>query len=295
MPTRLDFTTWLPGVITYESRLPAASGPPPPPRMRPYLGGTGKLTATVREVTAFTGTGFLSATAARPFRPSDLGGLVLWLAADSLTGLSAGQQVDAWNDQSPKAHHATRAFGSPTYQPSVLNGKPMVRFSDDDGFTVAGLGAEMSGRNTYTVIWFMRNTSYSGYPVVFSVPTDATWQWLIEYSPSRGIYLGHTNGNFRLYDAQAVQSGWETYAAVKTGATSAQVFKNGTEITSYTTTGGGIVATPVLTGDANFGVYYNGSAGFAGDFGEVCIYDRALSTTERRQVETHFFAKHGLI
>src|SRR5262249_5516238 len=66
---------------------------------------------------------------AAPFSPSQLPGLVLWLAAD--TGVTnAGGTVSAWGDGSGKANHAAQptAANQPTFLPNGVHGHPALAF-----------------------------------------------------------------------------------------------------------------------------------------------------------------------
>ncbi len=64
------------------------------------------------------------------FNPSKIAGLGLWLNAEKITGLSNGDPVVTWEDQSGNGNDHTQATGSkrPTYRTDVVNGKPVVRF-----------------------------------------------------------------------------------------------------------------------------------------------------------------------
>lgn len=64
--------------------------------------------------------------------------LVLWLKADTITGLSDGNTVATWTDSSGKSNDAT-ASASPEYQSTGFAGGPTVVFdpTDSDFFTTA--------------------------------------------------------------------------------------------------------------------------------------------------------------
>ncbi len=61
--------------------------------------------------------------------PQSISGLVLWLRADAITGLSNNDLVDVWSDSSGNGNDATQAgVNRPTYKTGEKNGKPVVRF-----------------------------------------------------------------------------------------------------------------------------------------------------------------------
>ena len=73
------------------------------------------------------------------FSPSELGNLSYWLDADDASTITkdGSNKVSAWNDKSGNAKHATMTTASrqPTYtaSDSVLNGKPSVKSSSNNG------------------------------------------------------------------------------------------------------------------------------------------------------------------
>src|SRR5689334_16189447 len=68
------------------------------------------------------------------FTPQRIGGLVLWLAADRITGLADGAAIVTWTDLSGTGHDATQATGSkqPLYKTNILNGLPGALFDGTD-------------------------------------------------------------------------------------------------------------------------------------------------------------------
>jgi len=70
---------------------------------------------------------------AAAWAPTDLPDLVLWLRADSIRGLSDGDKVTTWSDESGNNNDAT-ASGDfrPDYKINILNGLPILRFYDGD-------------------------------------------------------------------------------------------------------------------------------------------------------------------
>lgn len=68
------------------------------------------------------------------FVPTDIAGCVLWLRADGITGLSDGDAVTTWPDESGEGNDATQATTAkkPSYETGVLNGLPVVRFDGVD-------------------------------------------------------------------------------------------------------------------------------------------------------------------
>jgi hypothetical protein len=80
--------------------------------------------------------------------------------------------------------------------------------------------------------------------------------------------------------------------------TGGQTFLNGVAVNGQTTPRPqsmsviSLVATGNVTSD-NFGSYRGAQNFWWGDLAEMIIYDRALSTSERQQVEAYLKAKYG--
>jgi len=73
------------------------------------------------------------------FSPLSITGCVLWLRADTISGLSDGDSVATWSDESGEGNDATEATNKPTYETNVQNGLAVVRFNGtDDELTTAG-------------------------------------------------------------------------------------------------------------------------------------------------------------
>jgi len=64
------------------------------------------------------------------FSPTGITGLTLWLDAVQITGAVNGGALAQWDDASGGGRHVTQATAAnqPTYQTSVRNGLPVVRF-----------------------------------------------------------------------------------------------------------------------------------------------------------------------
>ena len=70
-------------------------------------------------------------------------GMLLWLHADAITGVSNGGAVTTWTDSSGNGYNAVyvnpNGEVAPTYVANVFNGLPVVRFSGDNLLQVSSL------------------------------------------------------------------------------------------------------------------------------------------------------------
>lgn len=75
--------------------------------------------------------------------PTDIPGLRLWVSADEISGLTDGQQITTWNDNSGNAYHLTGVAGSggakPLYRTTAGSaGGPAVEFQSGNSNQVGG-------------------------------------------------------------------------------------------------------------------------------------------------------------
>jgi hypothetical protein len=211
-----------------------------------------------------------------PEPPAGVTGLALWLDAAKITGLVGGDTVNAWPDTSGQENHAVRNNGAPTYQTSVINGQPVVRFYSD-----AGVG------------------DYFGFP---RISTIRTVFWVlkedVDHTTERNLFLlgdsdaydFHRGGGDNLW-ADGAASGSITggttrlMGAVVDGATT-PLPRGAFQLVSLVTTGN--VQANQITQDR----VYHGS--WKGDIAEVLIYSRELSAEEESAVGKYLATKYGL-
>jgi hypothetical protein len=238
---------------------------------------------------------FLGLDATVPaFSPADLSP-ILWLNADSLS-LNDGDPVSSWLDSTANGHDASGSGGTrPTFATGALNSLPAVRLDGSKQMTVANLGAALSSDNTYTVFILAKPTTVSNYPIVFTHPTTGLWDWILEWDTGSGFYWGQQNGNYRLYATATTDGSVNLLSIAKSASTAGKLYKNGSEITSFSTNGSGLIAAPSMTGDMLLGQYTSGGFGFSGDFYEFVICDTTLSDSDRQKVEGYLAWKWGLV
>lgn len=77
-----------------------------------------------------------TAVTTAPFKPTNIQGLALWLAADQITGLADNTSMPSWPDLSNTGTAVTQS--NATYQPKyrLINGVPFVRNTLNGGFQI---------------------------------------------------------------------------------------------------------------------------------------------------------------
>jgi len=225
-----------------------------------------------------------------------IGGLVLHLDADAITGLNDGDKVATWEDLSGEGNDATQATEAnrPTYKTDILNGKPVVRF-DGSGSYMIGPGSPFnvdeisifhvavwdttsrSGRTLLTrdngnrqfAIYHINNTN-----IRFWAMVKGSWVGS-GYDTSFGPVVGRPyiiHGEKNLNDQLLYIDGVEKYTTAHSGALDS----------------GGTI--PLYIGHSpRYSPGY-----FSGDFAEILIYSRALSDSEREDVKQYLIGKWGI-
>jgi hypothetical protein len=218
--------------------------------------------------------------------------LALWLDAKQITGVATGTPLLWWPDFSGNHRHPTQvtAGSRPTYQSAAINGQPGVRFDGvDDYLTLSG--NVVTGAQARTVFVVGRPTVVGnkgfidlGHGGTVGGAFMLTSEYAVRVSGGNAIFgPAATAGTPALYVVQLNGTTTATINAWQNGAP-----RNVTSSTNVTiaTTGPGIVggwaAVPVA------------ATSYAGDIAEIVVYDRALSLTERQNLEQYLTAKYGL-
>lgn len=229
----------------------------------------------------------------RPFQPTDIAGLVLWLAADRISGLVNNDPVGTWSDLSGNANDATQgtAAKKPVYRVNQVGGYPAVLFDGVDDYLDIG-GVTMDPAATgYTAFAVCSGAS--------SVAGNRIFQQRDGTGTGRGFLYVVTNGaNVQLESflggvaldstANYTENTWLVYDVTWDRTT--QAFrKNGAADGSNTPTAGS------ATGGWLLGIGKDLATGaWSGSITEVILYNRALSTAEMGQVERYLGRKYGI-
>jgi len=222
----------------------------------------------------------------RAFQPIDVPGCALWLdAADSTTiTFSSGSNVNQWSDKSGNGRNATVYNGTPTYTVSsgmTFNGSSTLQVS---------YPASPAVETLFVIIKFNSVSSQSD---IFAGTSTGQREFLMysPYSPGT-MYLGRYG---------SAPSGSINGGTVTTGTTyMLEYIFNGTGNTisfyqSGTVTSSG---TPQFTYGAGGTITLIGSYGgggfLQGQIYEILVYNTALTTSQRQQVEGYLAHKWGL-
>jgi len=234
------------------------------------------------------------------FIPTQLSGVSLWLdASDSSTVVLSGSNVTQWNDKSGQANNAVSVpVGSynvtsvPTYSPSNLAffGSAMVITTLSPlptvttGFIVATLGsitgpAQLISGGTYPPSSTYGGRDFSEVAVNNLVTGDGTHATFL--STSNSVYTVNTLGLFEYVDTGALAGlSHYSYGTLLGTATGTTTFTAG-NTTTY------IGARSAIVGSSFTRFFVNGS------ISEIIIFNFALNTSQRQQIEGYLAWKWG--
>ncbi len=250
-----------------------------------------------------------------PFSPYSISGLQLWLdASDSRTlfsdtsgttlASSDGTAVALWKDKSGNTRDVSQSTSGsrPLLKKAVVNSLDGVRFDGSNDFLSFAMNTRPTSYTVFVVASKTNstaatycgssNTAGDGYSRYFELSTSAV------VTNDLFALVGNGNTSYRyVYSAtNTIALSTPTLTAVTNSITNPagidlRIYKNASEL-SVTTVGNNF--TGIQANNFNFAVGrlgdYNGSY-LQGDICEIVIYDSALSTTQRQQVESYLNTK----
>lgn len=221
--------------------------------------------------------GFSSYLSDSSFSPSDISGLKLWLKADAITGLSDGDLLSTWEDQSGQNNDATAAGDlRPTYQTSEINGLPIVRFDHSNDYMTTP-SITMSSQTIFLVLI---GTAANCYVMSFNNGDN-----------ENGVIYGFVSNTIEIYNNPRVQGGtanaYGVFTIIRESGVGTETRKNGSTVN----TSGSVWTTN--TGFVGIGATAVGGT-FGGDIAEIIVYNSALSGGDLTNVETYLADKYGL-
>ncbi|MBX2903708.1 MAG: PKD domain-containing protein [Chitinophagales bacterium] len=216
----------------------------------------------------------------QPINPSNISNLQLWLKADS--GIAASP-VQTWSDVSGNGFAAVQPVSSKrptqTAAVAVLNNHPVVTFSGTKFMRVLNLN-----QNSPLTIFALWNiTASNTVPTLFD-GVAASNRVILRQSAGT---LTATAGQSLTYPKSATFN--YIFNSIVYNGTNSELFENGNLKAS------GDLGTNTLVGftiganqDTSFTTYY-----LKGNVAEIIVYNKALSATERQQVEGYLRNKYA--
>ena len=213
-------------------------------------------------------------------------GLVLHLESDAGVA-TGGASVTAWNDLSGLGNHLT-AVGNPTLTSGTPSGQPLVRLDGlDDRFDrLTGLVGMPSGgtdRSLFAVVNYL-GTGFGG--IAYGSTACNQVFGLIVTSSGELAVQGWCAGNDFFAGTQGTGAGWMTQAAI-VDANNLFHYRDGTAIDAT-----GHTFQTDANGRLTIGAEIDGNPPVHMEVAAVLVYNRALTETERLDIETYLQDKY---
>ena len=224
--------------------------------------------------------------------PNELSTAVFrWYDAGQITGLSDGDPVSQWDDESANADHAVQATSAnqPTYKTGIINGKPVVRFDGTNDWLA--LSELFDSSSAVAHMFVVAAPSTSGARALLSTrQSDGQAGWSLRHNPQTTLQYFHAGGGATPIVSYTVAAQANIIEVQRNGL-NAQLGANGalgsvTAISTYVASS----ANRTLIGAENDGT----ASFFAGDIAEKAIYSSLLSSADRLALIQHFKAKYGI-
>jgi len=235
-------------------------------------------------------------------QPIDMAASLLawWNANPTFITKNGSDEIEQVDDQSGNGHDLVQSIGTnkPSWFDDVANGMPVIRFATDDFLSVSSWNP--SGELTICCARYYNSFSAStqmiasshkvGTPdggIVYGVyNASGTQEDFICQSGTGGTWV--SGMNFLQIETQTAIE-WQV-DVIRIASGDSEIFSNDVSIFSDGTAGAIADGNDFNLGqDANAGGSY-----FNGDIAEFIIFDEALSTYDRRQVQFYLSSKFGI-
>ncbi len=220
--------------------------------------------------------------------PTDIAGCVCWLAGDHTTGVSDNDPVSTAQDGSSAGNNGTAAsFDRPTYKTGILNGKAVFRFDGSANvlaFPTNGFSSMTAG-SVFVVIKIANDPPGS-------INQSGLWQ----FSNGSDTHFPYTDGS--IYDGWGTGArdmvvnptpslaSWRIFGIVCAAIADRRAYLDGTQIFSSASENFVTMPSVCHLGRSASSYYLDG------DIAEFIVYDSALSTGDRQDVEAYLTAKY---
>ena len=228
-----------------------------------------------------------------PFSPRNISGCQLWLdAADQSSMTLSGSSVIVWNDKSGNGYHMNTLTptatwtGSATY-PTIgtsINGLQTVNFVAQSGLKQ---GTTLDGVKNFFWVGRIAAPIGSGDVSFFLLGHDTHFDWHSNQYGGRFVHPELTQTG--IYNASPTSLFTSDSSAVTNAPFSSVNMPSAPNVSLLSVAG--------ITGTTRYqGICYdrNANLGWCGDLAEVVIFNSALTTSQRQQVEGYLAQKWGL-
>lgn len=238
--------------------------------------------------------GVMSAALRRPFNPTRIQGLQLWLdAADTNTITSASGLVSVWADKSGNGNNVTQGTGAnqPTTGSVTQNNLNTIDFDGGDWLVVpSAIFANIpNGPNTLFVVCKQDVAGVAERVITFN--ESGSTRYDLQYGASAGQIVFQSRNGFGSFVTQTgiTATDYNVFKGRRSGTTQAIAFNGSAETTNALG-----ADEPGCTG-GDIGAFNNGASGHLnGTIAEIVLYNQSLSTAESGNVESYLMNKWGV-
>lgn len=234
-------------------------------------------------------------------------GLQLWFKADALE-LPSDSPVGTWTDSSGNGRVAQQPDPTkqPTYRTEGVNGQPYVRFNGSDQFmeltfspffnseefAIFTVAKHSATGGDLPILSSIEGTTgggdAAGYSLIYDASNeDAQANWREGSTDDNVVSAGGTIKNTDAFILTYTME--DTSEPADAQSDTAKLFINGDEKSSQSS---GVDYVPNTATNLKIGEM-NGDF-FQGDIYEIIVYNRALTTAEREEVEGYLSSKYGI-
>jgi hypothetical protein len=234
------------------------------------------------------------------FDPRYISGCTLWLDGDdsSTITFSSGSSVGTWRDKSTSGNNATGGTNKPIYPQTLSNGRKALLFTSP-GIMTLDVTKLPTGTSSFSMFIVSQITSDSGSDnVVLSWGTTTTNSTSYRFFYSR-LFTNVFRPGISTNTSSVPQSYNTTNTYNALNLISNQVTSSA-DLPYVNGTAFGVIgsrsAYNIGTTNATIGALNTGSLVnyFSGYLGEIIIFNRSITNTERQQVEGYLAWKWGL-
>ena len=225
----------------------------------------------------------LDASQNKSYPTTDLpvkGGLVMWMdAADDATfSYSSGTTVSQWRDKSGYNYHMTPVTAGPTRN-AFLNSRKVLAFTTSQNIVSLSFTMETSA-NTIFVVSRLTGTTNA------RVLTAYYNNWLLGHWG--GLVNPYYAEGWVYYSSNSADTVWRIHMGDWGGSSNnlAATYSNGTVLTNG--------STAAAAGPKGLGINISGTEQSTCEVSEIVVFNRVLSTAERRLVHTYLGQKWGI-
>lgn len=225
--------------------------------------------------------------------------LYMWLAADSIEGVSngadfGGSGVGPWIDWSGNGLSADRSSSSslrPSYHTGVQNSLPALRFDGTESLRIYFYTRPLDPTDMTAIFVCDPDSAATAYDYLLDIPgtTPATDRLIFCAGTDDAGRIGLYDGSWR--NVGAASTGWQIITFVCSEENGVTLYIDGAAqdtISEFVRRPTGGIGTIGLN-------YTSDGGGFAGDIGEVALFSRALTSTELGTIHTALGTKWGIV